>query len=74
MHLSRDYIAHIFKRELGKSVIDYVNERRMKIAKNMIGEGKYSLVEISDRLGYTSYSYFSRVFKRYFGVSPIRYK
>lgn len=74
VHLSKDYIAHIFKKELGKSVIDYVNERRMQIAKNMIGEGKYSLTLISEKLGYTSYSYFSRVFKHYFGVSPIKYK
>lgn len=74
VHLSKDYIAHIFKKELGKSIIDYVNERRMQIAKNMVGEGKYSLVEISDKLGYASYSYFSRVFKHYYGVSPIKYK
>lgn len=74
VHLSKDYVAHIFKKELGKPIVDYVNERRMQIAKNMIGEGKYSLVEVSDRLGYTSYSYFSRVFKRYYGVSPIKYK
>ncbi len=74
VHLSKDYIAHIFKKELGKPIVDYVNGRRMQIAKNMIGEGKYSLVEISDKLGYTSYSYFSRVFKHYYGVSPIKYK
>ncbi len=74
VHLSRDYVAHIFKKEIGQPIVDYVNARRMQIAKNMIGEGKYSLAEISDKLGYTSYSYFSRVFKHYYGVSPIKYK
>ncbi|MBQ8250204.1 MAG: AraC family transcriptional regulator [Clostridia bacterium] len=74
VHLSNDYISHCFKRELGRSVMDYVNERRMLLARNMISGGEMSLTDIAEALGYDSYSYFSRVFKRYFGVSPIRYK
>ena len=72
VHLSRDHLAHSFKRELGRSVIDYVNERRMLLAKSLIQSGEMSLSDVSDTLGYESYSYFSRVFKRYFGVSPVR--
>ena len=74
VHLSCDYISHCFKRELGRSVMDYVNERRMLLARNMIKGGEGTLADIADSLGYESYSYFSRVFKRYFGVSPIRYR
>ena len=74
VHLSSDYISHCFKRELGRSVMDYVNERRMLLARNMISGGEVPLTDIADALGYDSYSYFSRVFKRYFGVSPIQYR
>ncbi len=74
VHLSNDYISHIFKRETGKSVMDYVNERRMLLARNMIEGGEIALTDVAEALGYESYSYFSRVFKRYFGVSPIRYR
>ncbi len=74
VHLSNDYVSHCFKRELGRSVMDYVNERRMLLARNMIKSGEVPLNDIADSLGYDSYSYFSRVFKRYFGVPPIRYR
>lgn len=74
VHISRDHLAHSFKREISRSVIDYVNERRMLLARSMIRSGEMSLSDISDTLGYDSYSYFSRVFKRYFGVSPIKYR
>lgn len=74
VHLSNDYISHIFKRETGKSVMDYVNERRMLMARNMIEGGEVALTDVAEALGYESYSYFSRVFKKYFGVSPIRYR
>ena len=74
VHLSSDYISHCFKRELGRSVMDYVNERRMLLARNILSGGEVPLTDIADALGYDSYRYFSRVLKRYFGVSPIRYR
>ncbi len=74
VHLSREYIAYIFKKELHKTVIDYVNERKMLIAKNMILAGEASLRDIATNLGYENYSYFSRIFKKSFDVSPARFK
>ncbi len=70
VHLSREYIAFLFKRELGKTVIEYINERKMLIAKDMIQNGSMLLSEIADRLGYENYGYFSRCFKKHFNTSP----
>ncbi len=74
VHLSREYVAHIFKRETGKTVIEYANERKMLIAKDLILGGKLSLQDVALSLGFTNYSYFSKVFKKHFNTSPIRFK
>ena len=68
--LTKEYIAHIFKKETDMTVTEYINHRKMLIAKDMIQGTSYPLHEIGDRLGYEGYSYFSRVFKKEFGVSP----
>lgn len=70
INLSKEYTSHIFKKETGKTVTDYINERKLFIGKEMILSTNYSLTYISDRLGYENYSYFSKVFKRQFGISP----
>ena len=70
VNLSKEYTSHIFKKETGKTVTDYINERKLLIAKEMLLGTEYSLTEISDRLGYENYSYFSKLFKNQFGTSP----
>lgn len=68
--LTKEYIAHIFKKETDMTVTEYINHRKMLLAKDMIRGTSYPLQEISDRLGYEGYSYFSRVFKKEFGIAP----
>ena len=70
INLSKEYTSHIFKKETGKTITDYINERKLIIAKEMILSTSYSLTYISDRLGYENYSYFSKVFKKQFGTTP----
>jgi YesN/AraC family two-component response regulator len=74
VHLSKEYIAYIFKKNVGKTVIEYVNETKMMFAKYMIQEGILSLRDIAENLGYENYGYFSRVFKKHFNTSPIEFK
>ena len=68
--LSKEYTSHIFKKETGKTVTDYINERKLLIAKEMILSTAYPLTYISDRLSYENYSYFTKIFKKHFGVTP----
>ena len=74
VYLSKEYTAHIFKKETGKTVTEYVNYRKMLLAKEMLEGGEMSLSEIAESLGYESYSYFFRVYKKTFGVSPKKAK
>ena len=64
VNLSKEYTSYIFKNETGKTVTEYINERKLFIAKEMVLGTNYSLVSISERLGYDNYSYFSKMFKK----------
>lgn len=73
-NLSREYTSYIFKKEMGKTLTDYVNERKMLLAKELILSGEMSLTDISTYLGFDNYNYFSRLFKQYQEVAPVSLK
>lgn len=69
-----DYLGKLFKKETGKNFSHYVMEKRMELAKELIIE-KDRVYEVAEQVGYGSNSqYFSHVFKKYTGVSPLEYK
>ena len=72
--LTKEYTAFIFKRETNRTLTDYLNERKMLLAKDLISHNEMSLTDLASYLGYDNYNYFSRLFKRYFEVSPITLK
>lgn len=53
---------------------DFVRNYRFKRAAELIAEGSLSLVEVAEQTGFASYSYFSKAFKRHFGVTPKEYQ
>ncbi len=55
-------------------MIDYNNERKMILAKEMILNDEISLVETAEQLGFDNYNYFSRIFKNYYGIRPIAFR
>lgn len=73
-HLSSGYFSAIFKKELGQNFTDFVNEYRISIAKNHLKEGDMSITEICEAVGYVDQCYFSKIFKKYAGVSPKEYR
>ncbi len=62
-----------FRNEHGKSVLQYVNDLRIKEAKRLLRTKRYTATEIAERTGFGSLHYFSRAFKAGTGVSPQRY-
>jgi AraC-like DNA-binding protein len=74
LHLSREYTASIFKKEVGIPVSAYVNEKKLLLARDLIRDDEYSLTDIAKMLGYANYGYFSRLFKKRFGSSPSQYQ
>lgn len=77
--LNYDYVRKLFKKELGVTPHEYLLDERMKLARGLIlGEisnrySPYSVSQIAEACGFAEPLYFSRVFKKYFGVAPSEY-
>ena len=76
LYTNVDYLGKLFKKETGKNFSHYVMEKRMEMAKDLIIEGKKDRIyEVAEKVGYGSNSqYFSQVFKKYTGVTPLEYR
>lgn len=72
--LSPAYFSNVFKTTTGENVTDYVTKRRLQKAVALLKEQTYSLKEISFMVGYKDPNYFSRVFKKYYELSPKQYQ
>ena len=64
----------IFKRDTGITINDYITKIRMEKAIEMLKDPSVKLYDICYAVGYSDPSYFSKVFKKYTGLSPKQYK
>jgi AraC-like DNA-binding protein len=70
---SLSYLSHLFTRETGESLRDYVSKKKWKKAAELLVEGKRSITEIAAIMQYDSLNSFSRAFRNVYGVSPSKY-
>lgn len=68
-YLNRSYLMHLFKKETGYTIIQYITEKRLFKARSLILKG-YSLTDACFYSGFKNYSTFFRSFKNKFNVSP----
>lgn len=73
VNISPDHLTRLFKKKYGKSVIDYVTELKMNVAREMI-KSSGMLNNVAEEVGYVDYGYFSKSFKKMFGQSPKEYR
>lgn len=74
LHLSPNYFGDLIKKETGRSAQEYVQQKTMEVAKEMLTQTGKSISEIAYCLGYQYPQYFSRAFKRMEGVTPNEYR
>jgi AraC-like DNA-binding protein len=68
-YLSKYYLMHKFKKETGYTVHNYVNQKRLLLAKDLIKSGE-SITKVYTLCGFNDYSSFLRSFKNMFNKSP----
>lgn len=72
--LAPSYLSYVFKKETGKTLIKYLTDYRMEKARQMLDEGKLKIVQVAKKCGYENQSYFNRLFKHTYGITPKQYK
>lgn len=73
-YYNRYYIMKLFKREIGVTIFDYVNNFKIYKSINEIAISNNSMITIAINCGFNSLEYFSETFKNIVGVSPSNYK
>lgn len=74
VYLTPDYLSHLFKRETGFSLTNYIIYERIEEAKRLLAGTGLSISDIATRCGFQNISYFSKQFKRFTGVTPREFR
>lgn len=71
---STSHFMKFFKQNSGCTFTEYLNDYRLSVVESMLIAGDKSILEISEEAGFTNLSYFNRLFKKKYGVSPREYR
>ncbi len=74
VHLNKTYLSELFKKETGISFNDYLTDIRIGKAKELIRAGEARMGALAELVGYPNASYFTKVFKKATGMTPLEYK
>lgn len=72
--ISTSYLSHLFRKETGKTLEEYIIEVRLEKARNLLMYSNESLANIAAYVGFPSQSYFGEKFKKYFNMTPMQYR
>lgn len=68
--LSPSYFCRVFKHSFGESPHRYLTRARLEEARRLLADRGLSIVEVADRVGFSSQSHLTAVFRRFYGVTP----
>ncbi len=73
-YMSESGYFRAFKNEMGMSPVHFINTQRLKLAASLLREGAKSIQEVALHCGFNSTSYFTRIFKKHFAISPTSFQ
>jgi AraC-like DNA-binding protein/ligand-binding sensor protein len=73
-YISPSHLSKVFKLETGYTINGYLSKLRIDESKKLLADRSLSILTISGMVGFEDQSYFSKVFKKWEGVSPARYR
>lgn len=72
--VSKQYLCLLFRTALNARPMEYISKRRIQAAKELLTSTDMTIEEIAAKVGFCSASYFCKLFKRYEGITPTRFK
>ncbi len=73
-HINKFYLSHSFTEYVGTSPINYLMETRLAASKELLLSSSRSIAEVASSTGFSSQSYFSQIFRKNTGMSPMQYR
>jgi len=74
VYLSPAYFSRVFKQETGHNFSSYLNKIRIDESKKLLRNASVNISDVAGMVGYEDQSYYSKVFKKIVGVSPLRFR
>ena len=72
--LHTSYLSTLYKEHTGEGLLEVISKFRIEKAKQLIDSGSVKLEDIAKKIGYSNTKTFTRVFKKYEGVTPAKYR
>jgi len=72
--LSKHYFMRFFKKYMGTTCIEYINDYRLNIAANLLVTTRMQITEVAVSIGITNLSYFNRIFRKKYNMTPKEYR
>lgn len=72
--LTPNYLSRVFKQITGQTLIEYITNTRINIAKELLQQPDLKIYEICEMVGYSNPKYFTKVFKKTTGIFPTQYR
>lgn len=74
MFLSKAHIINLFREKFGVTPYQYFIQQKLSLAANYLVNSKHPVNEISHMLSFSDHQYFCRIFKKYTGMSPLKFR
>ena len=72
MFMNKDYLARLFKKHTHSTIGHYISMRRVNMAQILLADG-LTVSQVQEKMGFSSYAYFFKFFKKITGMSPKEY-
>lgn len=72
--LSHKYLSALFHKKVGLTLTEYINSKKVEEAKHLLMSTNHSILDISDWLGFHDQSHFTKIFKKFTGITPKKFK
>jgi two-component system response regulator YesN len=74
VNLNADYLNRVFKKETGSAIVEYLLQQRLNVAQELLAKTDIPISVIASRIGYSNFSHFSRLFKKYTNTNPTEFR
>ena len=74
LNISSGYLSGLFHQETGKTLTEFVNEKRLELGARLLRGGSQQIQTVAQYCGIPDVNYFAKLFKKYYGVTPREYR